>query len=515
MAVCDTRHVSDRDGPAARDAGGSLWAADVEWQIEAPATPVSALAPPVVTRAPPARSSHRARTLGAVLAVSVVAVAGIAVLRSQGRTPSGALAAATGAPGHTSARHSGSGSALHVAGPPLRAGESGERVVGLQAALAALGLYGGDQDGGFGPATRAAVVRFQSAHGIPSDGVVGAGTATAIDRALVAVAERAGGAIRSGLAAAQASGRLTAPEAKAAAATLAAAVDDVRGGQIGVAAVLGSVLRDVADQASALDAPRARTLFGMLAANVHELQAGGTRMPLALSDISGSDGVVYRYFPGHGYQFHPLASFAALAAAVTAGHVDVARRIADAMVGRAVPIGRMLVWEYYFPFAGPDRWTSGFAQASGADALARAGKMLGDARLSRAARRAFAAIPAAYLQPIAGGSWIREYSFSPMLTLNAQLQTFLLLSDYARVSGDGGARAVAGRMETAARALLPRFDTGCWSRYSLGGAPASTHYHAYHISLLRKVAALTGDPSWAVVAARWEAYQHHGGCPPA
>ena len=49
----------------------------------------------------------------------------------------------------------------------------------------------------------------------------------------------------------------------------------------------------------------------------------------------------------------------------------------------------------------------------------------------------------------------------------------------------------------------------------VGGAPASTHYHAYHISLLRKIAALTGDRSWAVVAARWERYQRHGGCPPA
>jgi hypothetical protein len=394
-------------------------------------------------------------------------------------------------------------------------GDRGVRVIGLQAALGALGLYDGDQDGGFGPATRAAVVRFQSAHGIAADGTVGAETATGIDRALVAAAERAGGAIRSGIAAAQASGRLTARQAKAAATTLDAAVDHVRGVEIGPAAVIGSVLRDVAAQASALDAPRARTLFPMLAANVHELQSGGVRLPAALSDISGSDGVVYRYFPGHGYQFHPLASFAALAAAVTAGHADAARRIADAMVARGVPIGRTLVWEYYFPFGGPDRWTSGFAQATGADALARAGKMLGDARISRGARRAFAAIPAAYLHPIAGGSWILEYSSSPMLILNAQLQTLLLVSDYARVSGDTGARAVAGRMETAARALLPQFDTGCWSRYSLGGAPASTHYHAYHISLLRKIAALTGDRSWAVVAARWERYQRHGGCPPA
>ena len=47
------------------------------------------------------------------------------------------------------------------------------------------------------------------------------------------------------------------------------------------------------------------------------------------------------------------------------------------------PSGGCVVWEYYFPFAGPDRWTSGFAQASGADALARAGQ---DARRRAASR---------------------------------------------------------------------------------------------------------------------------------
>jgi hypothetical protein len=414
---------------------------------------------------------------------------------------------------HTS--HSTSRVQAAVVRAPLRAGDSGGRVTGLQAALGVLGLYTRIQDGAFGPATRDAVMRFQSAHGIVADGVAGAATTASIGRALVAAADQAAGSIRSGMAAARDAGRLAAADAKADAATLAGAIAEMRRVQIGPAAVLASVLHDVAAQAPDLDAPRARSLFGMLAANVHGLRSAGAHMPAALSDTRGSDGVVYRYFPGHGYQFHPLANFAALAAAVAAGRADVVRRLADAMVARAVPIGRTLVWEYYFPFGGPDRWTSGFAQAAGADALARAARLLVDASIARAARGAFAAIPAAYLQPIAGGSWIREYSFSPMLTLNAQLQTFLLVSDYARVSGGGGARAVAGQLETAGRALLPQFDTGCWSRYSLGGALASVHYHAYHISLLRKVAALTGDRSWATVAARWEGYLRHGGCPPA
>jgi hypothetical protein len=188
---------------------------------------------------------------------------------------------------------------------------------------------------------------------------------------------------------------------------------------------------------------------------------------------------------------------------VKAGRSDDARRIADAMLARAVPEGGAVVWEYYFPFGGPDRWTSGFAQAAGADSLARAGKMLRDTRIENAARAAFASIPAAYLHPIAGGSWIREYSFSTLLILNAQLQAFLLLSDYARVSGDANGRVVAGRMQTAARRLLPQFDTGCWSRYSLGGSDADLHYHTYHVQLLHQLTSKRHDAIWREAADRW------------
>ena len=97
--------------------------------------------------------------------------------------------------------------------------------------------------------------------------------------------------------------------------------------------------------------------------------------------------------------------------------------------------------------------------------------------------------------------------------INAFLQTLIGLYDYASVSGDRLAAKLFRSGNAEAQAELPQFDTGCWSRYSLGGAPASTHYHAYHIALLRRIAAVTGDRSWAVVAARWAGYLHRGGCP--
>jgi hypothetical protein len=68
----------------------------------------------------------------------------------------------------------------------LSAGDSGAAVVALQKALAALGLKVGKPDGSFGPATQAAVVAFQTANGLTPDGVVGAATARALNRALAA-----------------------------------------------------------------------------------------------------------------------------------------------------------------------------------------------------------------------------------------------------------------------------------------------------------------------------------------
>jgi len=190
---------------------------------------------------------------------------------------------------------------------------------------------------------------------------------------------------------------------------------------------------------------------------------------------------------------------------VTQGKKDEARRLAAALVPRGVPEGGGLVWEYYFPFGGPPRWTSGFAQAIAADSLSRAGRLLGDAALVDAARRAFRAIPERLARPLAGGIWIREYGFSDLPILNAQLQTLISLGRYAETASDAAARAFADRLATAARNLLSRFDRGgCWSLYSLDGGPAPEHYHRYHVSLLETLAKRTGEPLWRDTARRWK-----------
>src|SRR5256714_2880376 len=220
-------------------------------------------------------------------------------------------------------------------------------------------------------------------------------------------------------------------------------------------------------------------------------------------DVHG-DGLVFRYYPGAGYQFQPLLSFAALNRQVSQRRCRAARRLASALLARAVRSGDSVYWEYDFSYqGGPVPWRSGFAQAVAAQALARAGAMLRDPALSAAAAAAFRGLRRTLLMRLAGGSWIREYGFTHQVILNAQLQSIISLESYAAVAESAAGRGLARELAVAARRLLPRFDLGCWARYQLGGGAASLHYQTYHVELLRWLAATHPDPIWRRTYLRW------------
>ena len=216
------------------------------------------------------------------------------------------------------------------------------------------------------------------------------------------------------------------------------------------------------------------------------------------------DGLVFRNYGGAGYQFQPLLSFAALNNQVLQRRCGAARRLASALLARAVRSGDAVYWEYGFSFeGGPVPWRSGFAQAVAAQALARAGVMLRDPALSAVAAASFRGLRRTLLMGLGGGFWIREYGFTDQVILNAQLQSIISLDSYATIAESAAARRLAGELAVAARRLLPRFDLGCWARYQLGGAAASLHYQTYHVELLRRLAATHAEPIWRRTYLRW------------
>jgi hypothetical protein len=272
------------------------------------------------------------------------------------------------------------------------------------------------------------------------------------------------------------------------------------------AATLRGTLQDVAAQWRGYTEARALALFSMLAVNEHELAVRA--LPSSGTDVLGPDGVVYRFVPGHGYAFHPLANFARLNTLALDGNRERAAGLAAALVARAITTAGRSVWEYPFPFGrGHPPWTSGMAQAVAAQALARAGDLLGDQALVDAADAAFRAIPGRLVRQLPAGPWVELYSFDRLAVLNAQLQSVISLTDYAELTGNENASVLAGRLQTAAHALLPSFDTGYWSLYALDGRESPLSYHDYVISLLRRLASRTEDPSWREAADRFQTYE--------
>jgi hypothetical protein len=301
-----------------------------------------------------------------------------------------------------------------------------------------------------------------------------------------------------------AGGRLTRAVAKTDRGVIAQAVHLVR--------VLPSPRRErvevALEQVGALDkrltSPRALAVFGQLKANDayfarHGLPPGGT-------DITDADGIVYRYFAGRCFEFHPLANFSALNARVAAKDVAGAQRLAAALIARAVPRKGGLAWEYYFPFdGGRPPWVSGLAQSVAAQAFARAASLVTDesAALSQEAGAAFKTVPE-LLTKVAAGPWIRLYSFSSIAVLNAQLQSLLSLQTYATAENDSTAATLASQMEQAAAATVARFDTGYWTYYSLGGGPSPLSYQKFIVQLLKRLG--PQDPRFAEAGARFATY---------
>jgi hypothetical protein len=266
----------------------------------------------------------------------------------------------------------------------------------------------------------------------------------------------------------------------------------------GRALVLQHVLAQVARPKSPT-APRAFQLYATLAENADYLATH--RLPEDGTDVTGSDGAVYRYFTNVGLEFHPLADAAALNALVAAHDTTGTQALVSALTARGIPMpDGSVTWEYEFDVEGQHApWTSGMAQAVLAQALARAGNL-------DLARRAYDAIPGKLDRMLPAGPWIRLYSGSAVAVLNAQLQSAISIADYAQLAGDADAAAYADRLLAAAKTMLPDFDTGHWTRYSLH-YESDLHYQDYVISLLKTLAKRTGDPTWQDAADRFSLYE--------
>src|SRR5262249_18064149 len=140
---------------------------------------------------------------------------------------------------------------------------------------------------------------------------------------------------------------------------------------------------------------------------------------------------IYQYYPGHGLQFQPLASWgranaiagACLAALRSRSTRDVCRtatmtRWLDRLSSLGARRSGYRAWEYYFAYGtGAPAWVSGMTQATAIQALSRGYRALGQMRWKRAAERALGAFerppPRGVALNVNGGKHYLLYSFAP------------------------------------------------------------------------------------------------------
>jgi hypothetical protein len=233
--------------------------------------------------------------------------------------------------------------------------------------------------------------------------------------------------------------------------------------------------------------------------------------------------VVFQWYPAHGLQIQVLGNFGkanALAAACLKTppdpkapcRADKLKALLDRLVALRSARGSFTAWEYFFPFGGGKApWVSGMAQATALQALARGSQVLADQsylEIARAAVGAFhAAAPTGIRVPADGGSHYLIYSFARRLrVLNAFLQSLIGLYDYAKLSGDPAAQEAFEAGDRAARAQVPRYDTGAWSLYGLGQGESNLDYHKLVRDFLGRLCDRTGAGVYCRTADRFTGY---------
>jgi hypothetical protein len=240
-------------------------------------------------------------------------------------------------------------------------------------------------------------------------------------------------------------------------------------------------LHDIAARGQ-LTAARLPVLFATLQRNREWWTTGSLLSYGQRVEFSDSE-LVWQYYPGEGIQLQVLGTFGKANGLWMAKSDGKLRALLDEMVPMAAERGGALAWEYYFDFGGgAPPWASGMAQATGIQALSRAGQRLGNPVYLEAARQAlklFSLAPPVGVRlttPI--GARYLLYSFAPsQIVVNASVQTLVALHDYAEITRS----AMAGRLYRAgdrqARLDVRAGDTGAWSLYQLGGTESDLSYH--------------------------------------
>lgn len=167
-------------------------------------------------------------------------------------------------------------------------------------------------------------------------------------------------------------------------------------------------------------------------------------------------------------------------------------------------------WSNFY-FVYPDNPYGAMCQGEGSSLMLRAHKLTGEEKYLAAAKKALDFM----LLPIEQGGTAKyngeelvllEYTHLPAV-LNGWV--FALAGLYDMVVADYGEKYEAALHQTIKTLVkyLPKFDSGYWSLYDLGGKLTSPFYHNLHIAQMQALALMTGEDIFDQFAEKWAKYE--------
>ena len=164
-----------------------------------------------------------------------------------------------------------------------------------------------------------------------------------------------------------------------------------------------------------------------------------------------------------------------------------------------------------FSFVYPNAPYGAMCQGEGASLLLRAYMLTKNEEYLKAAKKAIDFM----LLPVEKGGTtlyqnediiLLEYTHLPMV-LNGFIFAWFGLADICLAESQYA--DVKGKTLNTLEKLLPHFDNGYWSLYSLDKKIASPFYHNLHLAQLQALYQLTGKEIFNIYANKWAAYQEN------
>lgn len=247
---------------------------------------------------------------------------------------------------------------------------------------------------------------------------------------------------------------------------------------------------------------RVTPLFDTLQNNADWFRTNGPAAAGTDRRFDDTDRIIFQYFAGMGWEFHPLSNFAKLNAVWTVKSAAARRSLptfAQELIQWSVNRGGAMTWEYYFPFSGSKApFISSISQGTAIQSLARVGDVTKDASITAAAT---AGAKAFGINAPVGLKIVRDEGFHYIgysgnrhtIILNMFLQALDGLHDYSIYTNDQAAWELYREGLKAARRETVSSDTGAWSLYSLGGPESPLSYHQLVIGFLAKLCTETTE----------------------